>query len=110
VGLIASLEAMLEGGRDDSLLRFSLGNALLSEQRAEEAVVHLLMAVKHDAGFSAAWKLLGKAQLAAGNKGAAADAYRAGIAAAEKKGDLQAMKEMQVFLRRVEKEIGKHAG
>ena len=77
---------------------------------AEEAVVHLLMAVKHDAGFSAAWKLLGKAQLAAGNKGAAADAYRAGIAAAEKKGDRQAMKEMQVFLRRVEKEIGKHAG
>ena len=108
--MIASLEAMLDGGRDDALLRFSLGNALLSEQRAKEALVHLQAAVAHDPGYSAAWKLLGKAQSAAGDEAAAADAFRAGIAAAEKKGDQQAMKEMQVFLRRVEKEIGKHAG
>ncbi|MFB3064355.1 MAG: hypothetical protein ACE1ZL_06630 [Gammaproteobacteria bacterium] len=106
-GLIASLQAMLDGGRDDALLRFSLGSALLSRQRANEALIHLQAAVAHDAGYSAAWKLLGKAQLAAGNERAAADAYRAGIAAAEKKGDQQAMKEMRVFLRRLEKDLEK---
>ena len=98
---------MLDGGRDDSLLRFSLGNALLAERRAEEAVVHLLMAVKHDPGYSAAWKLLGKAQLEAGNETGAADAYDAGITAARINGDQQAMKEMQVFLRRLQKDGGK---
>ena len=105
--LIASFESMLDGGRDDSLLRFSLGNALLAERRAEEAVVHLLMAVKHDPEYSAAWKLLGKAQLAAGNETGAADAYGAGITAARTNGDQQAMKEMQVFLRRLQKDGGK---
>lgn len=98
---------MLDGGRDDALLRFSLGSALLAEQRADEALVHLQAAVAHDPGYSAAWKLLGKALFAAGNGDAAANAYRAGIAAAEKKGDQQAMKEMQVFLRRLEKDIKK---
>ena len=107
MGLIASLEAMLDGGRDDALLRFSLGSALLSQQRANDALVHLQAAVAHDPGYSAAWKLLGKAQSAAGNCDAASNAYRAGIAAAEKKGDQQAMKEMQVFLRRLEKNLEK---
>ncbi len=107
MGLIASLEAMLDGGRDDALIRFSLGSALLAAQRADEARVHLQAAVAHDPGYSAAWKLLGKAQFEAGNGDAAADAYRSGIAAAEKKGDQQAMKEMQVFLRRLEKNIEK---
>ncbi len=108
--MIASLEAILEGGRDDAVLRFSLGSALLAEQRTKEALVHLQAAVAHDPGYSAAWKLLGKTQLAAGNEDAAADAYRAGIAAAGKKGDQQAMKEMQVFLRRLEKTSGNDAG
>ncbi|MCH9025884.1 MAG: hypothetical protein IIA05_02065 [Proteobacteria bacterium] len=98
---------MLDGGRDDALLRFSLGSAFLSQQRANDALVHLQAAVAHDPGYSAAWKLLGKAQSAAGNCDAAGNAYRAGIAAAEKKGDQQAMKEMQVFLRRLEKNLEK---
>lgn len=107
MSLIASLAAMLDGGRDDALLRFSLGSALLAEQRAGEALVHLQAAVAHDPGYSAAWKLLGQAQFTAGNGDAAADAYRAGISAADKKGDQQAMKEMQVFLRRLEKDLKK---
>jgi len=103
MSLVDNLEAMLEGGRDDALLRFSLGSALLDKQRPGEALVHLQKAVTHDPGYSAAWKLLGQAQLASGNAPEAADTYRKGIAAASKKGDQQAMKEMQVFLRRLEK-------
>ena len=50
-------------------------------------------------GYSAAWKLLGKALVTA-EPAQAAQAWRSGIAAAEAKGDKQAAREMQVFLRR----------
>jgi hypothetical protein len=51
----------------------------------------------------AAWKLYGKALTEAGESGAAIEAYRQGIAVAERRGDRQAAKEMAVFLRRLEK-------
>jgi predicted NBD/HSP70 family sugar kinase len=47
--------------------------------------------------------MLGKALAEAGRGQEALDAYRDGIAAAAKKGDKQAMKEMQVFARRLAK-------
>ena len=59
-----------------------------------------------DPDYSAAWKLLGKALLAAGRSDEALAAWSDGIAAAERKGDKQAMKEMQVFARRVAKQPG----
>jgi hypothetical protein len=62
--------------------------------------------VSLDPGYSAAWKLLGKALNAAGREAEALAAYRAGIAAADKKGDKQAMKEMQVFARRLARQMG----
>jgi predicted Zn-dependent protease len=101
VSIIENLEALLRGGRDDALLRFSLGSALLGERRPEEAVTHLARAVDHDPEYSAAWKLLGKALAAAGKSTEAADAYTRGIAVAERKGDVQAAREMKVFLKRL---------
>jgi hypothetical protein len=59
-----------------------------------------------DRSYSAAWKLLGKALASEGDNDAALAAYRAGIDAAEKKGDKQAMKEMRVFARRLAKQLG----
>jgi Tfp pilus assembly protein PilF len=70
---------------------------------ASRAVEHLHAAVAQDPGYSAAWKLLGKALAETSRAAEAIDAYRAGIAAAERKGDKQAAKEMTVFLRRLEK-------
>ena len=110
MGLIANLEAMLATGRDDALLRFSLGTALLAAHRAKESLEHLERAVAHNPGYSAAWKALGKARVAAGNQDEAMKAFRLGISAAQDNGDKQAMKEMQVFLRGLEKDIGKYAG
>jgi predicted Zn-dependent protease len=101
MALIDSLRKQLGGPRDGALLRFSLGNALLAEGQPAEAAVELRQAVTFDAGYSAAWKLLGKALLAAGDRVGAADAWRAGIAAAQAGGDQQAGKEMAVFLRRL---------
>jgi Tfp pilus assembly protein PilF len=103
MSLVERFEAMLAAGRDDALLRFSLGMQYLQGGDAARAVEHLRRAVAHDPDYSAAWKLLGKALVQAGDAAAAAAAYRAGIAAAGRRGDKQAAKEMTVFLRRLEK-------
>ncbi len=102
----AALEKLLAGGRDDALLRFSLGGACLKEGDAAAASVHFSHAVKHDPAYSAAWKLLGQALVAAGEPGQAAAAWQRGIETAESKGDVQAAKEMRVFLKRLQKSDG----
>ena len=97
-----SLRAQLNGPRDGALLRYSLGTALLEDGDTVEAMAHLRKALDFDAGYSAAWKQLGHACHRAGDAQAAAQAWRHGIAAAEARGDVQAAKEMQVFLKRLE--------
>ena len=99
-------EALLASGKDSPLLRFSLGMQYLRAGDATRAVEHLRSAVAQDASYSAAWKLLGKALAQAGDSQGAASAYRDGIAAAGRKGDKQAAKEMTVFLRRLERPGG----
>ncbi len=100
---LESLERMLANGQDNALLRYSLGTAWLQAGDAERAATHLARALEQDPGYSAAWKLYGKALAAAGQVDAARAAYRKGITVAEDKGDLQAAKEMRVFLRRLER-------
>lgn len=101
--LIKNLEAMLAAGRDDALLRFSLGTALLGEKQVQQAIGHLERAVTIQPGYSAAWKMLGRAYAMKGDDDQAARAYRSGIAIADQRGDKQAAREMRVFLRRIEK-------
>jgi predicted Zn-dependent protease len=96
-------EALLASGKDSPLLRFSLGMQYLRAGDAARAAEHLRSAATQDAGYSAAWKLFGKALAESGRPAEAMEAYRRGIAAAEAKGDKQAAKEMAVFLRRLEK-------
>jgi len=100
--LVERLEGLLAAGQDNALLRFGLGQALLKDGRAGDAARHLAAAVEHDAGYSAAWKLLGKALVDSGRPADAAGAYGKGIAAATARGDRQAVREMEVFLKRLE--------
>jgi predicted Zn-dependent protease len=102
--LIANLRTQLGGPRDGAMLRYSLGNALLEAGDPADAVLQLREALPFDPEYSAAWKALGKAQLAAGDTTAAAEAWREGIGVADRRGDVQAAKEMAVFLKRVEKQ------
>ena len=101
--IIDNFEKLLAAGQDNALLRYSLGIEYAKVDNAATAVVHLRRALEHDGGYSAAWKLLGKMLAETGDVTAAIDAYRTGIAVAERKGDKQAAKEMQVFMRRLEK-------
>ncbi|HZP66300.1 MAG TPA: tetratricopeptide repeat protein, partial [Rudaea sp.] len=96
---VERLRGLCGGPRDGALLRMSLANALLARGDISAAVEELERALAFDPDYSAAWKLLGKT-LAASDTAAAAAAYRSGFAAAQRRGDKQAEKEMAVFLRR----------
>lgn len=99
--ILANFQSMLEQGQDNAMIRFSLGNAYLNAKEYEQAIEHLALALKHDPDYSAAWKLYGKALAAANKNDEAIKAYKQGIEIAENKGDIQAAKEMKVFLKRL---------
>jgi Flp pilus assembly protein TadD len=103
---LANLEKLLAAGKDSALLRFSLGNEYLKAGDAQTAATHLQRAVELDRGYSAAWKLLGKALTQSAQPAEALSAYRQGIDVAQARGDQQAAKEMRVFARRLEKALG----
>lgn len=100
---IRKLEALLELGQDTPLLRFGLGNAYLQAGDPGAAAHHLEAAVAQDPNYSAAWKLYARALAENGRSAEAISAYRQGIRVAEARGDIQAAKEMGVFLRRLER-------
>lgn len=101
--LIARLLQQCDGPRDGALLRYALGTAWRDAGDLPAAIDALRRALTFDPLYSAAWKQLGAACMAAGQLTDAADAWRHGIDAARQRGDRQAEKEMQVFLRRLEK-------
>jgi predicted Zn-dependent protease len=101
---IAAFERLLDAGKDGALLRFGLGSEYFKVGDTATAVTHLSRCVEIDPGYSAAWKLLGKALAAMQRDDEALAAWRDGIAAAQRKGDKQAMREMQVFVRRLAKQ------
>lgn len=102
---IPNLLKLVGTPRDGALLRFSLGSEYLKSSDFEPAIAHLEAAVEKDPGYSAAWKLLGRALGESGRTGEALAAYRKGIEVAQGKGDRQAAKEMAVFARRLEKSL-----
>jgi Tfp pilus assembly protein PilF len=104
MNILANLHAMLERGQDNALLRFSLGNEYLKQKDFPAAIAHYAKALEFDRHYSAAWKTYAKALAENGQAAEATEAYRQGIAVAEAKGDMQAVKEMRVFLKRLEKQ------
>jgi Tfp pilus assembly protein PilF len=104
---IASLEKLVGTPRDGALLRYGLGGAYLEAGDNERAIAHLLEAVGRDPSYSAAWKLLGRAQAAAGRNDEALESWRRGIETARARGDKQAEKEMTVFAKKLERSHGR---
>jgi uncharacterized protein HemY len=97
----AALEKMLAQGQENALLRYTLGSLCLKEKAFEAAVAHLQRALELDQAHSASWKLLGKALAVLDRRDEAMAAYDQGITIAELKGDIQAVKEMWVFRKRL---------
>jgi len=101
--LIQRFETMLAAGTDNALLRFGLGQAYAAQGRHAEACVHLREALRHDPHYSAAWKLLARSYLEEQCLDEAQETYEKGIQVAEERGDVQAAREMQVYLKRLRK-------
>ena len=98
---IDALKRMIEGGRDGAMARLTLGEAMAREGDAQAAREHLQKAIEYDPDYSAAWRALGRLQLAAGDTGAAAQTFRDGLAAARRRGDMQIVRELEVRLKRL---------
>ena len=104
--MISALEKLLGTPRDGALLRYSLGLEYQKAGSPDKALEHLREAVKRDPLYSAAWRALAKTLAELDRPAEALAAYRDGVAAAQRKGDRQAEKEMAVFARRLEKKLG----
>lgn len=102
--IIKNLESLLHREQDNALIHYSLGNEYLRAKKFPEAIRHLNRAVELDPGYSAAWKLYGKALSGNNRINEAIKVFEKGMAVAEKKGDVQAAKEMKVFLKRLKKQ------
>jgi predicted Zn-dependent protease len=101
--MVQNLEKLLANGKDGALLRYTLGKAYADAGQADVALAHLLQATVQNPAYSVAWKLLGKVQLALGDNAAARLAWQQGLRCAQERGDAQVAKELQVFLRRLDK-------
>ena len=99
--MLEELLKLLQSGQDGASLRFGIGSAYLKQNDADNAVEHLKKAIELDPTFSAAWKLYAKALQENGQIDLAVETFRKGIEVAAGKGDIQAAKEMEVFLKRL---------
>jgi Flp pilus assembly protein TadD len=87
---------------DDYFSHFGYASALFDAGHYQEAVQEYREAIRLKPDYSAAIRDLGRALEKIGAFDEAMQVYREGMPMAERNGDLQTMKEMQVFLRRLE--------
>ncbi|MBX3729319.1 MAG: tetratricopeptide repeat protein [Candidatus Sumerlaeia bacterium] len=101
---IARLEALLaiEAEANDPLTHFLLGREYLEAGRAADAVRAFERCVALNPQYTAAYRFLGDSHRKAGDAAHARETYQLGIGVAEQTGDLQAGREMQALLARLE--------
>ena len=99
---IAEFKEVLEIMPDDPVVRFGLAAAYLDAGQVEHAVDEYRETIRLKPDYSAAHRGLGRALERAGRSEDAIAAYRLGREVATRNGDLQTVKEIDVFLRRLE--------
>lgn len=98
-----SLLKMVGTAHDSAMLRYTLARHLAESGKLAEAQSQLETAVEMNPGYAAAWKELGKVRNQAENPEGAAQAWQRGIEISRENGDLQAAREMTVFLKRLQR-------
>jgi Flp pilus assembly protein TadD len=86
----------------DPMLHFGLGIELSKSGRVADAVESFEEAIRVNPKYTAAYRQLGKSLETLGRTDEAQRAYKDGIAIGAETGDLQTVKEMKVFLGRLE--------
>lgn len=100
-----ALERLLAAGRDGALLRMSLALAHHRRDDPRTALLHLEKALAFDADFTAAHRLRGLIALELGDTAQAEAAFTRGLEVAQRRGEMQLVKELTVRLRRVAKRL-----
>jgi tetratricopeptide (TPR) repeat protein len=100
-----ALERMLAAGRDGALLRMSLALAYHRREDPRTALLHLEKALAFDADFTAAHRLQGLVALELGDSALSEAAFTKGLEVAQRRGEMQLVKELTVRLRRVAKRL-----
>ena len=98
---------LLQRDPTNPMVLYSLGNELLKEGRYGEARDHLRRAVANKPDYSVAYRMLGRAHYELHENAEARGIFLKGREVAQGNGDLQTVKEIDVFLRRLQKrEVG----
>jgi uncharacterized protein HemY len=98
---------LLERDPRNPMVLYSLGNELFKEGRYGEARDHLRRAIENKPDYSVAYRMLGRAHYELHENTEARHIFLKGKEVARENGDLQTVKEIDVFLRRLEKrEVG----
>ncbi len=94
---------LLERDPNNPMVLYSLGNELFKEGRHQEAREHLRRAVENKPDYSVAYRMLGRAHYELREDAEAREVFTKGREVATDNGDLQTVKEIDVFLRRLER-------
>jgi predicted Zn-dependent protease len=98
---------LLQRDPTNPMVLYSLGNELFKEGRYREASDHLQRAVANKPDYSVAYRMLGRTHFELHENAEARNVFLKGKEVAQKNGDLQTLKEIDVFLRRLQKrEVG----
>ena len=101
---IAQFKEVADLMPDDPVVRLGLATAYLDAGHAEDAVREFRETIRLKPDYTAAHRGLGRALEKVGRTEEARIAYRKGIEVGRATGDLQTVKEMEVFLRRLERQ------
>ena len=94
---------LLERDPDNPMILYTLGTELFKEGRYPEAREHLLRAVENKPDYSVAYRTLGRAHYELHEDAEARRVFVKGREVARENGDLQTVREIDVFLRRLDK-------
>jgi uncharacterized protein HemY len=94
---------LLEKDPENPMILFSLGNELFKEGEYAQARTHLRRAIENKPDYSVAYRTLGRAHYELHEDAEASRVFTEGREVAEKNGDLQTVREIDVFMRRLEK-------
>jgi uncharacterized protein HemY len=98
---------LLQKDPQNPMLLYSLGNELFKEEKYGEARDLLRRAIENKPDYSVAYRMLGRAHYELREDTEAKNVFLEGKEVARQNGDLQTVKELDVFLRRLEKrEVG----
>ena len=94
---------LLERDPENPMVLYSLGNELFKEEKHFEAREYLERAVRHKPDYSVAYRMLGPTLYELRQDTEARRVFAEGREVAERNGDLQTVKEIDVFVRRLQK-------